>query len=172
MSEGVIGCRYLHQSKPKIIHRDLNLDNIMLTKNPEGKLVAKIGDFGLHAVLLESREMVKPTQAECEEIRTALQNSTPRVKVPTPQAITPGMTSGTGLHLKHVISSLGRLGHSCIWLQRCFIINHTMRKQMYSPSPSFFMKYPLHNEWISLGVVNEQTNATMSSVLQWRAIRN
>ena len=53
---GYIACpSYLHEAKPKIIHRDLKLENLMLTLDADDRVVAKLGDFGLHAVLKEPK---------------------------------------------------------------------------------------------------------------------
>ncbi|GMH32508.1 hypothetical protein BSKO_00342 [Bryopsis sp. KO-2023] len=41
------GLKYLHQAEPQVIHRDLKLENIMLTLDREARLV----DFGLHKVI-------------------------------------------------------------------------------------------------------------------------
>ena len=55
--------RYLHKANPRIIHRDLKPENIMLTLECE-KVVAKLGDFGLHAVLKKP----KWTYTETDEV--------------------------------------------------------------------------------------------------------
>ncbi|GMH45326.1 hypothetical protein BSKO_13283 [Bryopsis sp. KO-2023] len=44
------GLRYLHTSKPKVIHRDIKLENILLKETDAGEVVAKLADFGLHAL--------------------------------------------------------------------------------------------------------------------------
>ncbi|GMH35820.1 hypothetical protein BSKO_03688 [Bryopsis sp. KO-2023] len=58
------GLRYLHQAKPRVIHRDVKLDNVLLGKEKFGrKLHAKLADFGLHALIHAqdvSRRMLKP----------------------------------------------------------------------------------------------------------------
>ncbi|KAG0199836.1 Cell cycle serine/threonine-protein kinase cdc5/MSD2, partial [Mortierella sp. NVP41] len=53
MQEIVSGCAYLHEKK--IIHRDLKLGNIFLTKD----LHVRIGDFGLAAVILNEGDRKK-----------------------------------------------------------------------------------------------------------------
>lgn len=45
------GIRYLHRSKPKVIHRDVKMENILLKENDDGEVVAKLADFGLCAML-------------------------------------------------------------------------------------------------------------------------
>ncbi len=42
----------MHSSKPPMMHRDVKLDNMLLTKEPNGKdpVHAKMADFGLHVV--------------------------------------------------------------------------------------------------------------------------
>jgi len=46
MKEIVAGCAYMHHHK--VIHRDLKLGNVFLTR----ELHCRIGDFGLAAVIL------------------------------------------------------------------------------------------------------------------------
>ncbi len=43
---------HLHASRPTIIHRDIKQENLLLKKDPAqgGRLVAKLGDLGLHVV--------------------------------------------------------------------------------------------------------------------------
>ena len=36
----------MHMHKHNIVHRDLKLDNILLKEGPDGKWIAKLGDFG------------------------------------------------------------------------------------------------------------------------------
>ncbi|CAD7700315.1 unnamed protein product [Ostreobium quekettii] len=38
----------LHSATPKILHRDVKAENILLTEEAPGEIVAKLGDFGLH----------------------------------------------------------------------------------------------------------------------------
>eukprot|EP01104_Vermistella_antarctica_P016973 TRINITY_DN591_c0_g1_i1.p1 TRINITY_DN591_c0_g1~~TRINITY_DN591_c0_g1_i1.p1 ORF type:complete len:1378 (-),score=383.37 TRINITY_DN591_c0_g1_i1:59-4192(-) len=40
------GMRFLHSLSPPICHRDLKTPNILLKTGPDGKITAKIGDFG------------------------------------------------------------------------------------------------------------------------------
>lgn len=60
------GLRYLHQAKPRVIHRDVKLDNVLLKKGTQqegGKLDAKLADFGLHALIHAqdvSRRLLNP----------------------------------------------------------------------------------------------------------------
>lgn len=43
---------YLHSWKPAIIHRDVKLENVLLTRDADtGQLVAKLADFGVHALM-------------------------------------------------------------------------------------------------------------------------
>lgn len=42
----LLGLDTLHSAKPAIVHRDLKLNNILLSYNSHGKLVIKISDFG------------------------------------------------------------------------------------------------------------------------------
>lgn len=49
----------MHSSKPPMMHRDVKLDNMLLTKEPNGKdpVHAKMADFGLHVVLDPSKSI-------------------------------------------------------------------------------------------------------------------
>ncbi|CAD7700513.1 unnamed protein product [Ostreobium quekettii] len=38
----------LHSATPKILHRDVKAENILLTEEGQGDVIAKLGDFGLH----------------------------------------------------------------------------------------------------------------------------
>ncbi|PNW73467.1 hypothetical protein CHLRE_14g632860v5 [Chlamydomonas reinhardtii] len=49
-------CAYLHETcRPMVIHRDLKLENVLLTGGPVDGRVAKITDFGLHKRAMHSR---------------------------------------------------------------------------------------------------------------------
>lgn len=62
------GVKYLHNSSPRVIHRDLKIENIMLTEDYEGKIIAKIGDFGLHALIPKKRTTIhQPSSQEDKE---------------------------------------------------------------------------------------------------------
>lgn len=43
--------QYLHQLQPRIIHRDVKPENLLLCQNDMGEVVAKLADFGLHAMV-------------------------------------------------------------------------------------------------------------------------
>jgi serine/threonine protein kinase len=42
---------YLHQFSPLIVHRDLKLENILLTSPIPARADAKLADFGLHKMI-------------------------------------------------------------------------------------------------------------------------
>lgn len=42
---------YLHQFSPLIVHRDLKLENILLTSPNPARANAKLADFGLHKMI-------------------------------------------------------------------------------------------------------------------------
>eukprot|EP00798_Chlamydomonas_sp_ICE-L_P004213 gene4213-14326_t len=52
------GLDYLHRSQPKVIHRDLKLENILLTDKDLSKARAKIADFGLSAMVTMTEERI------------------------------------------------------------------------------------------------------------------
>lgn len=52
------GLRHLHTSKPRVIHRDLKMENILMKKREDGKIITKLSDFGLSTVV-DSRGQVK-----------------------------------------------------------------------------------------------------------------
>lgn len=45
------GLRYLHKAKPKLIHRDLKMENVLLKKDDTGEMNVKLADFGLCAMI-------------------------------------------------------------------------------------------------------------------------
>lgn len=47
---------YLHSANPKVIHRDLKLDNVLLTNKHLSKSSAKLADFGLAKLLANSNK--------------------------------------------------------------------------------------------------------------------
>lgn len=53
---------YLHTARPKVIHRDMKLDNVLLTDSDLSKAEAKLGDFGL------ARLMVKKAPASMQSL--------------------------------------------------------------------------------------------------------
>lgn len=46
--------QYLHTAKPKVIHRDLKLDNVLLTDKKTSRASAKLADFGLAKLMVGS----------------------------------------------------------------------------------------------------------------------
>ena len=42
---------YLHGFRPLIVHRDLKLENILLTSGQPQRASAKLADFGLHKMI-------------------------------------------------------------------------------------------------------------------------
>ena len=42
---------YLHSFKPMVVHRDLKLENILLTSPDPARAHAKLADFGLHKMI-------------------------------------------------------------------------------------------------------------------------
>ncbi|GAB4820768.1 hypothetical protein N2152v2_007814 [Parachlorella kessleri] len=55
---------YLHSRRPKVIHRDLKLENVLLTSTDLSKADAKLADFGLARLLQSSlrREVTGPSR--------------------------------------------------------------------------------------------------------------
>lgn len=68
MIDVAAGMEYLHlvtKDKPMIIHRDLKLENIMLSPEPKGGVTAKLVDFGLHKVIDDRiKKVVKRVMSE------------------------------------------------------------------------------------------------------------
>lgn len=52
MTQVAQGLEYLHTLPHKIIHRDLKLENVLLSEDQDGVLNAKLADFGLHAIVM------------------------------------------------------------------------------------------------------------------------
>jgi len=65
---GEADLRYLHNSNPRVIHRDLKIENVMLTQEG-GHTIAKIGDFGLHASVPAKKQMQAVTPSTKEIVR-------------------------------------------------------------------------------------------------------
>eukprot|EP00210_Caulerpa_lentillifera_P003514 g3353.t1 len=65
------GMKYLHNSSPRVIHRDLKIENIMLTEDFDGKKIAKIGDFGLHALIPKKRSITHQPSSEANKKQTS-----------------------------------------------------------------------------------------------------
>lgn len=53
------GLLYLHSANPRVIHRDIKLDNILLSEVEGGEVVAKIGDFGLSAIVPPAKGVLR-----------------------------------------------------------------------------------------------------------------
>lgn len=60
------GLAYLHDSNPQVIHRDLKMDNVLLTcPNSSRERVAKLADFGLSSLV--KKPMCKGEQEDCSD---------------------------------------------------------------------------------------------------------
>jgi translation initiation factor 2-alpha kinase 1 len=92
--EIVEGVNYLHSNKPKIIHRDLKLSNILMKKRPGGKLI-KICDFGLSTI----HELFEVVDDNEEIIHTT--------GVGTQRYIAPEVVNGGNYNEKSDMYSLG-----------------------------------------------------------------
>jgi serine/threonine protein kinase len=57
-AEIAAGLAFLHAARPKVIHRDLKADNVLLATGPGGAEVAKIADLGLH-VLVQNASLAR-----------------------------------------------------------------------------------------------------------------
>lgn len=67
------GLKYLHEANPMVIHRDLKLENILLTGTEPSNYVAKLADFGLSALIKPKTESdCKPTTAADAKSRDAM----------------------------------------------------------------------------------------------------
>ena len=42
-----LALQYLHEARPVVIHRDLKLENVMVTSEATSEAEVKLGDFGL-----------------------------------------------------------------------------------------------------------------------------
>lgn len=68
------GLEYLHERKPRVIHRDCKSSNIMI--NSRG--VCKVGDFGLARVKSTARSVLKSTVGTCQYQSPELWHPKPR----------------------------------------------------------------------------------------------
>ncbi len=53
---------YLHHFSPLIVHRDLKLENILLTSPHPSKADAKLADFGLHKCIKVRKSRIRLTK--------------------------------------------------------------------------------------------------------------
>ena len=56
LSDVALGLRYLHEQSPRVIHRDLSANNVLLT----GDMVAKISDLGVAKILQVNPAKISP----------------------------------------------------------------------------------------------------------------
>ncbi|GIL78804.1 hypothetical protein Vretimale_241 [Volvox reticuliferus] len=59
---------YLHSRKPAVLHRDIRPDTVMFKRCPNGDMICKLSDFGLHVVLYEDRSNVVRRRAFTQTI--------------------------------------------------------------------------------------------------------
>lgn len=71
---------YLHEAKPKIIHRDLKLDNCLLTDPSLAKADAKLADFGLAKMMRHSQNAAVLGQRVLERIASYAGDSSSSLK--------------------------------------------------------------------------------------------
>ena len=65
LRDAVLGLVYLHEHSPPIIHRDLSVNNVLLTSN----MNAKLSDLGVTKILnLNPSQMTKITQTKAPAI--------------------------------------------------------------------------------------------------------
>mmetsp|Transcript_39134 Transcript_39134/g.110833 ORF Transcript_39134/g.110833 Transcript_39134/m.110833 type:complete len:447 (+) Transcript_39134:219-1559(+) len=68
------GLKYLHGASPSVIHRDMKLENMFLSKSG-GRLQVKLGDFGLSAICDKKAERHKHMRDEYDSVQTQRSNA-------------------------------------------------------------------------------------------------
>ena len=131
-------CRYLHKANPKIIHRDLKPENIMLTLESD-KVVAKLGDFGLHAVLKKPKRTYSQTESDDIVLNEIPSSTESRTRVSAVLRLwdiwrTVCFRNTERLQSKHRMFSLEKQDPSCIWRRRFSSVSLTTKKLTCFPS--------------------------------------
>ena len=91
-----LGLRYLHEQRPRIIHRDLSANNILLT----GDMAAKISDLGVAKIL-----QINPAEMKCMTQTPGTQSYMPPEALrPNPRYDVEVDVFSFGVMLVHVLS--------------------------------------------------------------------
>lgn len=79
------GLRYLHSSKPRVIHRDMKMENVLMKKQEDGKIVVKLSDFGLSTAIDSCGKVIKMNDSitNLSECSSFLRSVSSKVRIVT-----------------------------------------------------------------------------------------
>jgi eukaryotic-like serine/threonine-protein kinase len=152
-----------HAHSQGILHRDLKPSNIMLEKNPDGEVMAKIVDFGVAKLLPESGQDIEKLTQTGECFGTA-------------HYMSPEQCMGKNLDVRADIYSMGCIMYEVLSGKAPFVgdnVLDTFQKQIHQPAEPFTsmgqdLKLPPQLETLVLKALSKDPTERQQSMSELR----